>query len=103
MDSTIVQATKKGYIHLRRPFQRPDRASLHAAHPVLNTLHLLVHCSTMLDHVVYSLIGYMHKRQNRAIGKATNKRRMNDYLSPKKRACQTSTLPLRNSKSQEVA
>ncbi len=76
MDSTIVQTVKQAYIHLRRRLQRPYRADLHAFHPVSNTLHLLIQCSTMLDHI-YSLIGYMHNEQSRAIGKATNKRRTN--------------------------
>ncbi len=103
MNPSILQAIKQVRITHHQQLRRSCRASLHAFSLILRPAHLSVHCLTMSGGVVYIPHGYMHTRQSRSIGKATNKRRMNDYFSPWKRACQTSTLPLRNSKSQEVA
>ncbi|HYU73127.1 MAG TPA: hypothetical protein VEL31_10655 [Ktedonobacteraceae bacterium] len=103
MQTTLSQAVKQARKTGDQCDQRATGASLYAFPPVLRPAHLSVHCQTMSGSGVYIPHGYMHNRYCRAFGKATNKRRMNDYFSPWKRACQTSTLPLRKSKSQEVA
>src|SRR6266536_3665905 len=84
---TTTQAIRQARFTACQWPQPPSRASLCTSLPILRTLHLSVHCLTMLGHIVYSLIVYMHNGQSRSIGKATNKRRTNDYSSPKKRAC----------------
>ncbi len=99
----FLQAIKQARITPHQQLRRSCRASLHAFSLILRPAHLSVHCLTMSGGVVYIPHGYMHKGQSRFIVALPMKRRMNDEFSPWKRACQTSTLPLRNSKSQEVA
>ncbi len=103
MQTTLSQAVKQARKTGDQCDQRATGASLYAFPPVLRPAHLSVHCQTMSGGGVCIPHGYMHNGQSRSIGKATKKRRTNDDFSPWKRACQTSTLPLRNVKSQEVA
>src|SRR6266487_2889864 len=83
MKDSIFQVIKQPSTTHYRWLRHPSRARLHSSHLISSTVHLVTHCSTTLDYIVYSLIGYMH---NRALGKATNQRRTNDYFSPMKRA-----------------
>ncbi|HYU72226.1 MAG TPA: hypothetical protein VEL31_06065 [Ktedonobacteraceae bacterium] len=103
MNPSILQAIKQVRITHHQQLRHSCGASLHAFSLILRTGHLFVHCLTMSGSVVCIPHGYMHNQYRRSIGKATNQRRMNDYFSPWKRARQTSTLPLRNTKSKEVA
>src|SRR6266487_1036762 len=86
MPSTLSQANKQPCKTRYLRAQRATGAKLHAPCLVSSTIHLLRHCSTMSKHGVCSPTGYMQGEYSRAIGKATKKRRKNDYFSPMKRA-----------------
>jgi hypothetical protein len=76
--STLSQAIKQTSKNSFQRVERATEASVHAFSLILKTVHLSVHCQTMLDRVVYRPTGYMHNEQSHAVGKTTNKRLIED-------------------------
>ncbi len=78
MEDNTFQGIKQPCITHYRWHRDPSRASLSASHIISSIVHLLIHCSTMLDRVVCIPNGYMHTGRSRTRGKTTNKRLVED-------------------------